>query len=394
MLPLGLTAEALAAAEAEADPGSLGAARRLRARFEPDLAAAALSQVALRRRAIAKFGDAAATMFFTRDGLEQATRPAVAAHHAARFAAAGVAGVVDLGCGIGADALAFVDAGLAVRAVELDPATAEVARANLLARAPALVEDVRVADAERHSLDPDDPGSAYGWFADPARRDRTGRVWSLADFSPSWEFVLRLLDGSRVAGVKLGPALPHAAIPPGVEAEWITHRGSTVEAALWAGGGALPGRRRATILDAPGGSATLVADDAAAEPPTGPIGRYVYEPDGAVIRAGGIAQLAAGLGATLVEPRIAYLSADRLVDTPFARAYEVLEQLPHTPSALRRWLRDRGVGSLEIKQRGIEEDPARLRRRLGLRGPATATFLITRTPHGARVLVVRRVSAV
>jgi SAM-dependent methyltransferase len=115
----------------------------MRARFGPELSAAALSQVALRRRARTKFGDAADELFLTRDGLEQATRPDLAAHHAARLRAAGATRVVDLGCGIGTDARAFADAGLEVLAVERDPATAAVARANLAGRA-----EVACADAE------------------------------------------------------------------------------------------------------------------------------------------------------------------------------------------------------------------------------------------------------
>ena len=107
--------ELLAAAMAEPDPGSLAAATRLRRVAEPEQAAAALQQAALRRQAVAKFGAAAETMFFTRDGLEQATRPAVADQHAQRFLAAGVRRVVDLGCGIGADALAFARARLGGR---------------------------------------------------------------------------------------------------------------------------------------------------------------------------------------------------------------------------------------------------------------------------------------
>ena len=127
-LPFGLTADALAAAMAEADPDSLAAATRLRSRFGPDLAAAALHQAALRRRAAAKFGADADAMFFTRAGLEQATRPEVADQHAARLVAAGARRVIDLGCGIGSDAMAFARAGLEVVAVDIDPDTAAVAR--------------------------------------------------------------------------------------------------------------------------------------------------------------------------------------------------------------------------------------------------------------------------
>ena len=133
--------EALAAAAAQPDPDSLAAATALRARFPPDLAAAALTQVGLRRSARTKLGDRADSVLFTRAGLEQASRAAVAAHHADRFVAAGVRRVVDLGCGIGADALALLDAGLEVVAVDSDPETAAIAQANLGDRAEVLVGD-------------------------------------------------------------------------------------------------------------------------------------------------------------------------------------------------------------------------------------------------------------
>ena len=69
----------------------------------PELVADVLSQAKLRRRAQAKFGDFASTMFFTEAGLEQASRLKVAAIHAGRLRSAGVTDVADLGCGIGAE---------------------------------------------------------------------------------------------------------------------------------------------------------------------------------------------------------------------------------------------------------------------------------------------------
>ena len=93
----------------------LAAAAALRARGIPaGLAAAALTQAELRRRAVGKFGPAAAGMFFTRAGLEQATRAVVADRRAARLRAAGVRTLADLGCGLGADAIAAARAGIRV----------------------------------------------------------------------------------------------------------------------------------------------------------------------------------------------------------------------------------------------------------------------------------------
>ncbi len=378
-LPFGLTDEALDAAMSEEDPESLAAATRMRARFSPELAATALTQATLRRQARTKFGEAAAEMFFTRAGLEQATRPEVADHHASRFVEAGVRRVLDLGCGIGSDSMAFARAGLEVVAVDVDPTTAAVAQANLAGCAEVICADA--SDVAEQLMTP-----GVGVFCDPARRDDRGRVWRVEDFTPAWSTVMDLLDGRRTAGVKLGPALPHSLIPEKVEAEWITHRGETVEVTLWAGTGANPGRRSALIMP----NARLIVTDAPPLP-VRDLGRYLYEPAGAVIRAGAIAELGAQLGAALLDPQVAYLTGDQLCSTPFAAAFEVRQRLPFHLKALRHWVRQEQIGVLEIKKRGIDVDPAELRRRLRLAGPNSATMVISRTPSGAIAAIVERV---
>ncbi|WP_241360957.1 hypothetical protein, partial [Escherichia coli] len=78
-------AHALAAALDQSDPNSLAAATALRREFPADLAAAALDQAAMRQSAVRKIGDVAATMLWTRDGLEQATRGDVSRWRAERL---------------------------------------------------------------------------------------------------------------------------------------------------------------------------------------------------------------------------------------------------------------------------------------------------------------------
>ncbi|SDT01452.1 THUMP-like domain-containing protein [Microlunatus soli] len=384
MLPLGLTAAALADAEAEQDPDSLAAATRLRRRHDPEIAALALDQAGLRRRATAKFGAGAGSLFFTRDGLEQATRPSVAAHHAHRLADAGATRVLDLGCGIGSDAMAFLRAGLDVVAVETDERTAEIAEANISAVAELVSAQGQVIIGDAEQLAEELIKDSDAVFIDPARRTGAGRLWRVEDFTPSWSFVTGLLDGSRPAGVKLGPALPHREIPDDVEAEWVTDHGETVEVCLWAGRGSAPGVRAGLIMP----DRRLVADPRS--PAVQPAGRYLYEPDGAVIRAGAIGALADELGGWLLDDQIAYLSSDLLTPTPYAVAFEISEILPYKEKVLRRWVRDHAVGRLEIKKRGIDVDPAQLRKRLRPAGADSATMIISRTPDGTVVFVARR----
>lgn len=372
--------QAMAVAMAEADPDSLAAASRLRARFSPELAAAALGQVSLRRRASTKFGAEAAGLWLTVDGLEQASRPSVSAWRAARFVEAGVKRVVDLGCGIGADSRAFLAAGLAVTAVELDPVTAELARANLPGA------EVLVADAAGLAaglLARSDHATAV--FVDPARRTGQGRSWRVADFSPPWAFVVDALAAWHPICVKLGPGLPRELIPSGVEACWVSDRGEVVEAGLWRLSGDQPEVRAAVLL--PG--ANRIEASRQGEPlPVGPPGRYLLEPDGAVIRARAIGQISPD--AWLLDREVAYLSCDKPVTGPFATCFEILQTLDAGEKSLRAWVRQNRIGVLEIKKRAIDLDPAALRRRLKPAGPNVATLVLARTVAGAKAFVVRR----
>jgi SAM-dependent methyltransferase len=367
------------AAEAPDDP--LRAQTALRRTADADRVAAALTQVSLRRRAAAKFGDLAARMYFTPDGLEQATRLPVARHRAARLAASSAGTVIDLGCGIGGDLVAFATAGLTAAGIDLDPLRVAVAGANLAALG--LEGAVQVADATRVDTTPFDVA-----FADPARRTGRGRTFDVDDWTPPWSFVEGLLG--RDACVKVAPGLPHGLVPDGVEAEWVSDHGEVKEAALWSGRLATT-RRRATVI-ADGGLATLTGDDA---PPLGedgvgvrPVGAFLYEPDGAVIRAGLVTAVASLAEGGLLDEHIAYVTGDRRIRSPFARGYEVVERLPYREKPLRAALRERGIGSLTIKKRGVDIVPEQLRKRLDLAGNEEATIVLTRAEGRGIALLV------
>jgi SAM-dependent methyltransferase len=386
-----LTAEGMALLDSlgpydEAD--ALRAASRLRAEgFDPGLVSAALTQSRLRTRAREKFGDFAGHMLFTKAGLEQATRLRVAALHARRFADAGLAHVADLGCGIGADAMALAALDRRVTAVELDETTAAVATVNLTPFPEATVVH---ADVESLDLAALPGGMPDGVWLDPARRTTsssgTRRIFDPEAFSPPLSFVQALAARGLPVGVKMGPGIPHEAVPAGCEAQWVSDRGDVVEAVLWFNAVARPGVRRAALVLGEHGAAELVsprdADPGHEEAEVGPVGAWLYEPDGAVIRAGLVADLARQLGARLIHPRIAYLTSDELVRTPLARAYRVREVLPHTVKVLKRWVREHEVGTLEIKKRGTDVTPEQLRRQLAPRGPNRATLVVTRTAPG------------
>lgn len=364
-----------------APPDPLTAATRLRARFPAELVTAALTQDRLRRRAQAKFGARAARMYFTEAGYEQSTRGPVAALRAARYAAAGIRSVADLCCGIGGDALAFAAAGIRVLAVDRDPLTCAVARANAAAVGVSDLVQVECADVTEVSLD-----GCEAVFLDPARRGERGRVFDPGAYSPPWSFAVGLAENFGAAGFKVAPGIPHEAVPRGAEAEWVSDAGEVKEAGIYFGP-LRTAERRATVLPGP----HTLASAGLPDPEPGEIARYIYEPDGSLIRARLLGELAVSLDAHTLDPTIAYLTSDQLTDTPFAAAYGVTDVLPFNVKKLRALVAERGYGTLAIKKRGADVDPQELRRALKPSGPKANAAVIIVTRHlGRHVALVAR----
>lgn len=362
---------------------------------DPALIAASLTLTGLRAKAEPKFGPDVRHMFFTQAGLEQASRLPVADLHARRFVSAGTRLVTDLGCALGAESLAFLRAGLAVRAVEIDPLTAEFARHNLGVFQPdpgSTTYEVLLGDATELG-----PGDADGVFLDPARRTAghrdTRRLAAASDYSPSLNFAFNTARSAAAGGIKLGPGFDRDLIPDDAEAQWVSVDGQLVEMGLWFGAASREGiRRAATVLRSADGFVPheLVAEQDADDAPERELGEYLIEPDGSVIRARLIGMLAASIEAGMIHSGIAYLTADHAIPTPFAQTFRIIEELPGREKDLKKALAARDIGTLEIKKRGVDIDPAALRKRLRLSGSQSATLILSRTASRHIALLAER----
>ncbi len=362
---LGVATSLLAEGVAE-----ITALTRLRRLYPVPLAAAAYEQAVLRQKALAsgKFAHAAA-LYFTRDGLEQATGEAVARHRAARYARFDL--VADLTCGIGGDALALAR-DHRVLAIDRDPVRLALAREN--ARVSGLAAHFWPLCADLHTL-PTPRVDAL--FCDPGRRTAAGRrIFSPEEYHPPLSLVTSWRGIVPALGVKISPGIDRADFPAfaAAEVEFISEGGALKEAVFWYG----PLRtiaRRATLL--PSG-ATLAADGGPTEEvPCVPPGTILYEPDPAVIRAGLVEHLALMLGAAKLDPEIAYLTADIAQPTPFARAFRVLEAFPFGLKRLRARLRALDAGIVTVKKRGSPLDTDALARQL--RGDGKRDLVVTLT---------------
>ncbi|MFD7387431.1 methyltransferase domain-containing protein [Streptomyces sp. NPDC059852] len=362
------------------DPADeLAVATRLRREHPAGLVSAALGQARLRQRAAAKFGaEDAGRMYFTPNGVEQSTRASVAAYRAARMRELGIGSVADLCCGIGGDAIALARAGIRVLAVDRDPATVAAARANMAALGLADLVEVREADVTEVGTDGFD-----AVFVDPARRGGRGRIFDPEAYSPPLSWAVEAARTAPHAALKVAPGIPHEAVPGDAEAEWISDGGDVKEAVLWFG--TAPGAVRATLLPGP----RPLLSRGLPDPAVRPVGRYLYEPDGAVIRAHLVAEVAESLDGGLVDATIAYVTADELRPTPYATAYEITDRLPFNVKRLKALLREREVGTLTVKKRGSAVEPEELRRKVKPQGPNAATVFLTRVAGAPTMLVGR-----
>ncbi len=372
--------------DAKADVLKLVSALRAEG-YDPGLVAAVLSQAKLRRRARKKFGDFTDGMLFTEDGLEQASRLQAAALHAGRFRGAGINQDADLGCGLGAESMAMGAIDLDVRAFEIDEVTAALAVFNLGA-----FENVEVEQADITTLD---LSQFEALFFDPARRELDGkgeratRKFDPAQFSPNFNWVLEQAR-TKPTGIKLGPGHPHEAIAQDAEAQWLSIDGDLVELALWFGEVKRPKVARAATVVNSTGRHEIVSETFESEPAeVSQLKQFIYEPDNAIVRSHLIADLANEVGATLISREIAYLTSDEQINSPMMRGFRVLDEMAFDRKKLKAYLRERNIGTLEIKKRGVDVVPEQLRKELSLKGEIAATLILTRIGDDHRALLAK-----
>jgi len=360
---------------------------RLRSRVGAEHAGPAWELARLRARARPVFGADADVLVLTADTLEQAGRPTLAARRARRLLSGEVDSAADLGCASGTDTIALARAGASVLAVDTDPLARELTAANVEALGVADRVWVVAGDAVE-LVAAARGGEVAGCGAavlDPARRAGGRRQLDPDRWSPPWSTVATLLDRVPRAVVKVAPGLDHERVPAGVEAEWVSAGGSIVEALLW-GRAVSTVRRRASLVRADD-VLELTADADPGPAPSGPVRGWLHEPDPAVIRSGLVSLVAADLGATLVDPTIAYLTSDAPTGSPWVSSYRVDEVLPFNLKRLKSLLRTRGVGRVVVKKRGSAVDPETLARRLRGPGAGTATVVVTRVAGAPTALV-------
>jgi hypothetical protein len=323
-------------------------------------------------------------MFFTPKALMQASDEIIAAYKAARFPPGG--DFADLCCGIGGDLLALAGEGSCV-GVDRDESLVHLAQRNceVIGRGGGRAV---VADAATFSVQ-----DFSAWHIDPDRRPKGKRTTQVELYEPPLEVLDNLLARNPHAAIKLAPA----AEMPGewgqsAEREWLETRGECRQQVAWFGSLAhRPGEKAATIVDAAGAPRTVRGKEEGPVPIAEKVGRYVYEPAAAVLAAGLTFVLCAEHTFGAVSSKAMYLTGDTLVKDPALASFKVLDVLPLDERQLKAWLRQRGIGRLEVKKRGCDVEPEKLRKKLGGQGDESTTLLICPLAGKIQAIVARRV---
>ena len=357
-------------------------------RLRKDLSAArahlVVEQCELRGRAREKFS-LAERMFFTRKGLEQATDEPIATCKASRFPAGET--VADLCCGIGGDALALARRRPVV-AADLDPVCCLLTAAN--GRGCEIDENrlnVKTTDAATISV-----GNLAAWHIDPDRRAQGRRTTRVELFEPPLESIESLLAANPNAAIKLAPAAEAPAAWAGsAELEWLGSRGECRQQMTWFGSLARhPSRRSATIVDGAGGPRTITGSGDEPIPVSKSLGHFIYEPHSAILAAELTGAVCLEHSLQAVTTGIAYLTSDALVSDSALAAFKVLEFLPLDQKQLKAWCREHRIGRLEVKKRGVDVDPEKLRKAIIANGDHAATLIVTPLQGKVRVIVAER----
>jgi hypothetical protein len=327
-----------------------------------DLALAAETFVA-RRAAPAKLGAWAKEGFFSAALLEQASRESIARYRARYFAAC--SHVLEIGTGTGSDTAALARACCHVTTIDGDPIASELARKNLAVQG---ITNVTFLIGEAQSVLPTLAPQFDGFFADPARRSKTGtRFKDAEDYSPPLPFILSLNQGA-VRAVKVSPGL-FIDPPQGWRRQFVGFQGECLEQTLWYG------------TEVPDSSVAVTDQDAfwtptedspqhnfAAALPDGLVGSYLLEAHATVNRSQYVQQFFTQLEASMIAPDVSY-AVTRTLPPPSAlvRAYRVIDCLPFSIKSLKSALRERGWSNrTELKKRNFSHDLEQLRAELKL----------------------------
>jgi hypothetical protein len=238
---------------------------------------------------------------------------------------------------------------------------------------PAAVADVTAANL-----------AGRPFHLDPDRRTGKRRLLRFEGYQPGPAFIEHAIRQGVHGAIKLSPAVPLDALPPG-EVEIINRAGTLTQAVLWTG--RLAGEPPRTATRLPDG----ISLSGHPRPiPVAELGRYLLTVDPAVERAGLVGLLCEQLNLAALHPKLGLLTADQTVTSPWLTAFEHLESMPWRPKRVRQWLAAHDAGIVEVKTRGKAVDPEAAQKQLRGPGNTPYTVFVLRFDRKRTAFITRR----
>ncbi len=357
-------------------------------------------QMAMRRRAAARFPDASRWLWTPR-GLAQSSDWWCAKYKASLFPA--VEDVVDGCCGVGVDLIALAQRGETL-GIDTDHQLVQLANANLATHGLRPTATVG-------SIPEDVPDNPRWLHLDPDRRTADGnshRLTDAADFSPSLAQSLQVARRAVGAMIKLAPGTQLTAnlgTTAGLSYDsladvrcWLGNRGECRQQLLLTGALAEPWKTgfapaHTAVLCEPHETHQFAGLPRATEEGKRQPFRFVYDCHATLHAAHLQAAWAESVGAQALGTSQGYFTSDEMIRSVWAQAFEVVEVLPWDQRRVRRWLRDQRIGEVEVKKRLVQLDANEQQRRLRGAGEQKITLMITRLANRVRVVAARRIVA-
>lgn len=357
-------------------------AEKLRKQTTSAHGAAITEMLRLREKAKKKF-ERAADMLFTAPSLEQASAEIISKYRADKIKKYGIKKIADLCCGIGGDAVSLAEQ-MQVVGVDFDQSRLDIASHNLKANGreenfTTVCENVLSVDIAALEVD--------AIFIDPARRDEAGkRKHAAMEWMPPLSDVLKIIEKQPNAVIKAAPGISLYDIPDAAEAEFISVNGELRECVLWFGSLQSGFERTATVL--PLGESLSGWSE---EREISEVQKFLYLPDPAVVRAELVDVLAEKMSVCGISEETDCLTAEELIETPFAKVFAVEEVLPFNRKELKRHLKKAKITHADLIGRATMVNIEKLHKELHLKGGGQYTIIITRCDENNIAIICKKI---
>ncbi len=305
--------------------------------------------------------------------LEQSTAKDIGTYKAQLFPKASID---DLCCGMGGDSF-FLPKEADVRGYDLSPERVAMYRFNT--RAMGFERKAEVADVRSVK------NRGEYFTIDSARREKLGDSQrNFSELTPSFSEILEIARHYRGGTAKLPPGYPTEEFPANAEIAYIGARNDCRECLVLFGEMARnPGKVRAVAIDASGEahewhSKTSLSE--IPELPTGPLREFIAEPIPVLVRSHLFSEIALKNSptASLLSPRIAYVTSPAPLDKFAFHNYRVLGSVPLSTGKVKALLKANDIGKLALKKRGVEIVPETEIKRLSPKGSEEGVLFYTR----------------